>query len=104
MEGLLLSALCVPFNVNGPDYAAACRPAFTAFVLQSDLRPRLKAVERRALQRVNKNYLVLYSIAIASAKQEVRHTWKFDAPARLRAVTAAVGVDGAYLQLTLKEF
>lgn len=103
MEALLLSALCLPANAQGPEYARACRPAFTAFVLETDLRPRLKAAERRALSRINKNYLGLYVIALASAKREVRHTWKFER-SRLLAVTVAVGAEQSSVQFTLKEF
>lgn len=110
METLLTTMLCLPVADISDQHAIACSRAAEAFVLQANLRPRLKQIDRRARRRaedaINKNYLAVALFAASAAReQQLSYTLKASRQSAVKALTIAITTEPAYrLTLTLKEF
>lgn len=107
MEALFSALLCLPLQ---GDYEPTCRPVSQATVLQWQLRPHFKAVDRRARRAaeasINKNCLVGISAAVGVYSQrQVSYTFRASRPSIVKAMTVTITAEPAYkLAVTLKEF
>lgn len=104
MEALFSSFICMTTP------SEVCKPLSQATVLQWDLRPQFKTIDRKAKRvaanHVNEKCLVALTATVGVlSKREVSYTMKATRPGAIKALTVSINDEPFYrVSLTLKEW